>query len=82
MLHSPTCGRPVVETMAVLPLFKNATNYDDKDVCTFVIIDHVCREMAVREEISIHETSAVDARARQSSRNIYDDINHVYYLHL
>jgi hypothetical protein len=41
------------------------TNEDDKDVCTFVMTDHVCRDMAVREEISRHETSAADARATQ-----------------
>ena len=29
------------------------------------MIDHVCRDMAVREEISRHETSAADARATQ-----------------
>jgi hypothetical protein len=66
MLHSPTCGGSVVETVAVLPGFKNAINEDDKDVCTFVMIDHVCREMAVRDDISRHETSAADARATQS----------------
>ena len=65
MLHSPTGGRSVVETVTVLPGFKNAANQDDEDVCTFVMIDHVCREMAVREEISRHETSAADARATQ-----------------
>ncbi len=65
MLHLPTCGRSVVETVTVLLDFKNATSKDDRDVRTFVMIDHVCRETAVREEISRHETSAADARATQ-----------------
>jgi len=65
MLHSPTYGRSVVETVATLPGYKNTTDENDKDVCTFVMIDHVCREMGVREEISRHETSAADARAMQ-----------------
>jgi hypothetical protein len=65
MLHLPTCGGSIVKTVAVLPNFKNETNEDDKNVRTFVMIDHVCREMAVREEISRHETSAADARAAQ-----------------
>lgn len=71
MLHSPTYGRSVVETVTILPSFKNATDQDDKDVCTFVMIDHVCRDMAVREEISRHETSAADARATQLVTKIY-----------
>jgi hypothetical protein len=66
MLHSPTCGGSVVETVAVLPRFKKAKNKDDEDVCTFVMTDHVCREMAVRDDISRHDTSAADAKATQS----------------
>jgi hypothetical protein len=63
MIHSPARGGPIVEAVAVLPDFENATNEDNKNVCTFVIIDHVSRDMTVREEISRHETSAADARA-------------------
>lgn len=65
MIHSPTRGGPIVEAVSVLPDYKDATDKNDKDVCTFVMTDHVCREMAVREEISRHEISAADARATQ-----------------
>ena len=68
MIHSPACGGPVIEAVAILPDFYYASNEDNKNVCTFVIIDHVCRDMTVREEISKHETSAADARAAQHVR--------------
>ena len=47
------------------------------------MIDHVCRERVVRDEISKHETSAVEARARQPSLNMSKSIEGAcYYLHL